>query len=218
MVYLYNVGGHKVKNTRLQELKKLYGDNVVSTDGLYHIICSDHSEVYINSQNGKLDTRAKYITIAVMQYIIVTKAIMSESNLWVILDKNSLRTRYKTDTLLKYIDENIVYDYGNGTIISHTGRKMCRLDNVKEIIPLGNSKYLIKSVKTYDDKVAYYDREKASLVNMSGDKSCIIERDLKDSSILTIMLMSGVIYTYNLNTRVCKNNFTGKEEKGVILW
>lgn len=203
---------------QLQELKKIYGDNVVCTNGLFHIICSDHSEVYLNSRNCKIDTRARYVTIAVMEYVVVTKALVNDKSIWLVLDKNNLRTRYRADSMLSCIDENIIYEIGTGTIISHLGKKICRLDSIKEVIPLRNNKYLVKSITTYGDKIVYYDRDKASLVNMSGDKSCIIERDLVNTSLLTIMLMSGVSYKYNLDTRICINTFTGKEEKGVILW
>ena len=206
-------------NEELKKLKGIYGDNVLCTNGLFHAMCRDHSEVYINKNNNKIDNRVKYITIVVMQSIIVSRVCAAPKD-YVILRKNDLNWIYRTSNKIVYVDENILYESTNSStnLISHLGKVLCSVDDMIGIMPLGNDRYVIKSKKSYADRVVFYDRKLGELLDLSNCRSYMIEKSRTNDRVIVVTFINGITYEYNLDTKICINRFTGKEEFGIILW
>lgn len=203
-------------NSKLKELRAIYGDSVLCTNGLFHSICPDHTEVYISKVTNKVDRRTRYITIAVMDNIVISKTRVG----YTILNKNNLEWVYRTANIIEYLDENIVCERAKDSVslISHLGRKICTLESTQEIISIGNNKYIVKSLKSYGDRVILYDRNGGGLIDISDNRSCIIEKSDSDDNVLNITFLNGVSYEYDLSSKICKNKFTGKSEIGIVLW
>ena len=207
-------------NQILTELRKIYGNYIVCTNGLFHLIDDRHNETYINKFTYRPDMRGKYRTLAVLDNIVIAELIGGTRVKYVIFDKQTLTILYKTFNEIRYIDKSILCDVCKNMtiIISHLGRKICTLPDITSLTALGDNKYLLKSIKPYGDRILYYDKQKANLIDLTEYRNYIINRIEGSENQIEIIFMQGVTYIYDFETNICKNKFTGKEEYQTLLW
>lgn len=198
----------------LESMQVLFGNNVVCTNGLYHIYNTDHTETYIDAKNKTVDKRCKYITIVVTDKVIATNVIGVQGVRGVILDKENLECLYKTGGKLSYIDDNLMCDVfrGRTTIISHTGRELCGLNNIQNIEVLGNNRYLVKSMNSFNDTILIYRRQLDMVISIAKNKRYLIYRSKKEKDAVEVVSMQGGKYIYKFKTNECINTFTDKIE------
>ena len=207
------------KDTLLM-LQFMHGKNVMCTNGLFHILNDDHTEVYINRQTGDIDKRALYKTLVVLDKTIVARVINNKKVNFVVLDKYNFKCLYKTKGNIYYINENLICDkLDNDCIaISHTGRTLGKLDNCNSINHILGSFYITSSDKMYNDKVLYYNKHKDELEDLTFGKEYLIHRLDKQGTEVEVIQMYGGQYIYDFSTKIVKNKFTGKIEKETNLW
>ena len=160
----------------LESMQILFGKNVVCTNGLYHIYNPDHSEVYIKHLDKEIDKRCRYSTLVVTDHMIVAKVLNSKSVRYVALKKDTLECIYKTQGIIIYLDENLLYDVcgDKATIISHTGRILLTLSNVQNIEVLDNRRYLVKSKSSFSDTILIYRPQLDLILSIAKDRRYLI--------------------------------------------
>ena len=212
----------KISNAdKLKKLKEKYGENVMCTNGLFHLIDdNDHYEIYINPKTEKADNRGKYRTIAVMDSIIVSEILTDKKIRFVIFDKNTLEIIFKTSGMMRYVDNNLIYcREGNKFIlISHTGKQLTELEDVGKIEHIHYCNYLLNNKKMFSDHIIFYDRFKDRIITLTEDKKYSIHPVVDGSKEIEVVSMQGGKYHYNFETKACFNCFTNKEEKSTYLW
>lgn len=217
-------------NDKLTTLKMLYGDNVMCTNGLFHILDNDHMEIYLSSTSYELDHRAKYHTIVVTDNAVVTQIANGKEPSYAILRKGNLELMYITNNEIRYADDNIMYEIQEESfnkkknkepyikLISHTGKILTTIPYGKQLeCIMNNDKYVISSLKSYCDCVVQYNSREDSIRNLTEGKSYSIYKSRNEDDTVEIVSMHGGTYTYNFKTRECRNDFTGSVEK-IHLW
>lgn len=203
---------------KLEHLQSIYGGNVMCTDGLFHIMCDNHEEIYINSETEKLDGRCKYKTIVVFDKTIVAEVIDIPSTTFVILAKNTLECIYQTSGYIKYIDNNLVCDYKGNTVtlISNTGKVLCKLSGNK-VTRVYDSKYILSSNKSFDDRLLCYNVHRDSLQDITADKRYLLYDNEQLVDTIEVVVMHGGKYYYNFKKHEVINQFTNEKEE-IQLW
>lgn len=204
----------------LNLMKMIHGENVMCTNGLFHILDDKHNEVYINNKTGELDKRALYKTVVVMDKIIVAKVVNNKQIKYVVLNKDNLDCTYKTDGTICYIDNNLIYDENKDmcTVISHTGRILGKLNDIRSIKNAYGVMYIAQSSLMFSDKVLYYNFRQDTLEDLTEGKEYAIQFVDKDQNQIEVYNMFGGRYIYDFKTRKCLNKFTGKIEEETQLW
>lgn len=204
----------------LKKLKSIYGQNVMCTNGLFHVYDDNHSEIYINASKGIIDKRAKYRTIVVLDNIIVSEILTSASFKYVVLDKQTLECKFKTKGVIEYIDNNILLCREDDImkILSHTGNILAELHDCVSLTHLFGGRYLIKSTKMYNDNIIYYDVFKDKIINLTENKNYTITILNGDTREIEVVSMQGGKYIYNFEKKLCYNCFTNSEERQTFLW
>ncbi|MBO5388505.1 MAG: hypothetical protein J6A59_10245 [Lachnospiraceae bacterium] len=205
---------------KLDMLNMLYGGNVMCTNGLFHLLDDKHNEVYINSNTAELDRRGLYKTFVVMDKVVVSKVTNNDKVNFVILDKDTLECVYKTKGNIFYINDYMVCDKKDNvcTLISHTGKILGKIDNIKAVSNIKGSMYIASSTVMYNDRVLYYNKHKDELEDLTFDKNYLIHRLDKHGTEVEVISMEGGKYIYDFETHLVKNKFTGKVEKDTNLW
>lgn len=207
-------------NILLKELRITYGEDVLYTNGLFHIIDNDHSELYINPVSRRIDNRGKYRTIAVLANVIIAEVLTKSRIKYVVLSKFDLKALYKTNDIPEIVADNLICFYAKDkvTILSHKGKRLCVEQNVIRVEHLAKNYYLLKSRLTFSDKVLYYDRHKGHLINLSEDRRYIVDKSVSQEETVEVTFMGGTRYTYSFKDEVCFNCFTSKVERQTFLW
>lgn len=205
-----------------KDLEKKYGNKLMNTNGLYHLFDDKHNEIYINSETGKIDKRALYKTLVVLDDTVISEVIDDKNDTkFVVLDKKTLRCLYRTKSNINYLNESIVYDdlrekNGSINIISHTGKHLTKLKNIQNIYNIHSNYYIAKSEKMFNDKVLWYNKHSDKMEDLTEDKKYTINRE-SDKEII-ILSMHGGKYSYSFETHKAFNVFTGKIEEDTQLF
>ena len=201
----------KTNEDTLALLRMIHGKDVICTDGLFHIFDSKHREVYINAANGELDKRGLYITLVVLDNIVVSIAVNSSIIRFVVLNKQDLKCIYKTTGNIYFIDMNLVCDKHKKycTLISHSGKNIWRYTNTLRIDKLYKNIYLVKSYGIFEDKIISYSEHRDMIKNLTENKRYAIHT-ITDSKI-SIADMNGGNYTYDFDTQQCFDVFKDRQ-------
>jgi hypothetical protein len=196
----------------------IYGGNVMCTNGLFHMFDDNHNEIYINRKNSELDKRAKYKTVVVMDKIVVAQVVNSNNIAFVVLDKTDLNCIYKTQGIIQYLNNDIVYsiDKDKVVFISRNGKTLITLSG-KRVQQLNKYHYLVSSGQTFNDMLLAYNDHRDTMTNLTKDKNYLIYPNKNGENSVDIISMHGGRYKYNFDTHRCTNLFTGKEEE-IQLW
>lgn len=217
---MFNCKGEKnMNNTEiLRKIQSIYGDKAVCTNGLFHIIRDDRSESYINCINGKIDNRAVYRTVIVLKDTVIANILNSGE--YVILDKKTLRYMYRTQNIIHYVDDNILYENDNNyvNVILSNGKKVMSLKDAVSVENIYSNNYLVKSDKIFNDRLLVYNSHRESIKDLTENKNYMINKDIEEEKNLLVTVMSGGQYIYNLKDHKCFNKFTNKEENGANIW
>lgn len=199
----------------LSSLKVLYGENVMCTNGLYHILNDRHEENYINPETKEVDTENKYCTVVVTDKVILARTInASDGTRFVILDKSDLSVVHRSQGLMYYLDDNLLLEYeGNITrLFSHTGIDLYELSDVQSVDIISNSKYLVKSKNAFSDIILIYRKQLDLLTNIVRKQKYSIFMSNTQEETVEVISMKGGKYIFDFKNNKCINDFTGKVE------
>lgn len=207
---------------KLERLKNKYGNDLLNTNGLFHLSDKNHNEIYINKETGQIDTRSKYRTISVLSNTVLCEVLNNNLKYsHVILNKDTLKCLYGTNKEINYLTKYIMYELSikDSTlkIISHTGNILGEFENVKGIDSISSSIIIVYSNDSFNDKVLEFIYSKDKLLNHTENKSYSIYKESDADKTISILDTSGMRYEYSFITNKCKNIFTDKEEK-INIW
>ena len=130
-----------------------------------------------------------------------------------LLDKNNLEYKYKTNNQLKHIKNDIfiVYDNEkcNSELIDNNGKLKLKLDNCNSIVDIGNNIYLFQSMLMFNDKLVSINN-KGKITDLTENRRYRIKK--LDNNSIRITLMTGGEYIVDLKIKQCLNVFTQKIE------
>lgn len=198
----------------LDSMRVLFGNDVMYTNGLYHLLQDDHSEIYIDTRKKDLDRRCRYSTVVVLDNIIVARVLNLMNINFVVLEKDTLDCLYKTRGKIVYLDDNLVYDKlgGNVTFISHTGKILLELKDIKSIEIIDDKRYLVRSSNSFSDTILWYRPQLDIVTSIAKNKRYLIYRCRGTDNSVEVVPMQGGKYVYNFKTNTCENTFTGAVE------
>ena len=204
----------------LKKLRSVYGQNVMCTNGLFHILDDSHNEIYINVAKNCIDKRGKYRTIVVCDKIVVCEITTSPIFKYLILDKNTLECLFKTSGVIEYVDNNIMICIEEDTIkiLSHTGNVLAELEDYISITHLYGGNYLVKSKQMFNDHIIYYDKFRDKIIELTKGKNYTITILDGNPREIEVISMHGGKYNYNFERKSCYNCFTNAEERQTFLW
>lgn len=202
---------------KLQELKRIYGDRVYCTDGLFFIAGENREETYIFRNTGRIDNRVKYQTIEILDNIVIAKTL-GENTKYIVIDKMTLKYLFWTHGIIKAINKNIIYSLYNNNLalISHNGKLLTRLKNVSYIEEVNSLIYLIKSSSAYNDKLIVYSDRHDDILDLTYNKNYNIVKI--DSDTIEVAKLQGMKYTYKISSREFRNAFTDEVEPDTQIW
>lgn len=197
-----------------------YNNQVMCTNGLFHMYDKFRNELYINKHTGKIDDRASYKTIYVSDKVIVAEVVNASKPQSVILDKDTLKWILVTKNSLNVID-NLIYETnskadGEHRVFSDSGKMLATISNIITIEKAYKNLYIIKTQQMYEDKLVIFDNKTDNFKDLTKDKKYVIIN--RPGECIEVQAMNGGTYCYNFDDQTCINTFTESEEKGIQLW
>lgn len=206
---------------KLKAIRKIYGNKVQCTDGLFHIYDENENiEMYIEPNRYKLDKRAKYRTVAILDDIIISQILNSPTIRFVILSKKTLELVFKTKGLIKVISKQILLckEDNKTKLLSKTGKAIFETTDDILVEPIAIRYYIIKNKKMFSDHIAYYSEYNDALSILSEDKQYDIQRVYGQRHTVDVVIMHGGRYRYSFDDHRCYNIFTMQDENSTFLW
>jgi len=214
-----NVRGHS-NSEILNLLNVTYNNQVMCTNGLFHMYDKFRNEIYIDKSSGKMDNRARYKTIYVADKVVVADIINHEVDEHVILDKESLQYIFKTKNKLK-VQDNLIYEAndklnGEYRIFSDSGKSLVTYPNIISIEKAYKNIYIVKTQQMYEDRLIIFDRRTDSFKDLTENKRYVLVN--RPAEYVEVHVMNGGVYNYSFYDQSCVNTFTNEEEKNIQLW